>query len=38
MPVVTFDYNEFLDLLGYQIPKDKLIEKLTYRETTDDRR
>lgn len=28
MPVVTFDYNEFLDLLGYQIPKDKLIEKL----------
>jgi len=27
MPVVTFDYNEFLDLLGYQIPKDKLIEK-----------
>ena len=28
MPVVTFDYNDFIDLLGYQIPKDKLIEKL----------
>jgi len=28
MPVVTFDYNDFINLLGYQITKDKLIEKL----------
>ena len=28
MPVVTFDYNDFIDLLGYQIPKQKLIDKL----------
>ena len=28
MPVVTFDYNDFLDLLGYQIPKEELIERL----------
>jgi len=28
MPVVTFDYNDFINLLGYKIPKDKLIERL----------
>jgi phenylalanyl-tRNA synthetase beta chain len=28
MPLVTFDYNEFIDLLGYKIPKKELIEKL----------
>jgi len=28
MPVVTFDYNDFIDLLGYKIPKQELIEKL----------
>ena len=28
MPVVTFDYNDFINLLGYSIPKEKLIEKL----------
>ena len=28
MPVVTFDYNDFIDLLGYQIPKEELIERL----------
>ena len=28
MPVVTFDYNDFINLLGYKIPKDKLVEKL----------
>lgn len=28
MPVVTFDYKDFINLLGYKIPKDKLIERL----------
>jgi phenylalanyl-tRNA synthetase beta chain len=28
MPVVTFDYNDFLNLLGYKIPKKELLEKL----------
>jgi len=28
MPVVTFDYNDFIDLLGYQISKETLIDKL----------
>ena len=28
MPVVTFDYNDFINLLGHKISKDKLIEKL----------
>lgn len=28
MTVVTFDYNDFLTLLGYQIPKDKFINKI----------
>jgi len=28
MPVVTFDYKDFVDLLGYNIPVEKLIEKL----------
>lgn len=28
MPVVTFDYNDFLNLLGYKIPKEELLEKL----------
>ena len=28
MPVVTFSYNDFINLLGYKITKDKLIEKL----------
>ena len=28
MPVVTFDYNDFINLLGYKIPKEELIEKL----------
>ncbi|RLF36746.1 MAG: phenylalanine--tRNA ligase subunit beta [Thermoplasmata archaeon] len=28
MPVVTFDYNDFISLLGYKISKDELIEKL----------
>jgi len=28
MPLVTFDYNEFIELLGYKIPKKELIEKL----------
>ena len=28
MPVVTFDYNDFINLLGYKIAKDKLIERL----------
>jgi phenylalanyl-tRNA synthetase beta chain len=28
MPVVTFDYDDFINLLGYKIPKDKLIDKL----------
>jgi phenylalanyl-tRNA synthetase beta chain len=28
MPLVTFDYNDFLDILGYNISKKQLIEKL----------
>ena len=28
MPVVTFDYNDFINLLGHKISKDKLIEKI----------
>ncbi|MFO7677995.1 MAG: phenylalanine--tRNA ligase subunit beta [Thermoplasmatota archaeon] len=28
MPLITFDYNEFIDLLGYTISKDVLIDKL----------
>ena len=28
MPVVTFDYNDFINLLGYKISKGELIEKL----------
>jgi phenylalanyl-tRNA synthetase beta chain len=28
MPVVTFDYEDFIDLLGYEISKDELLEKL----------
>ncbi|MBE3121969.1 MAG: phenylalanine--tRNA ligase subunit beta [Thermoplasmata archaeon] len=28
MPLVTFNYNDFINLLGYKIPKEKLIEKL----------
>lgn len=28
MPIVTFGYNDFINLLGYKIPKKELIEKL----------
>jgi phenylalanyl-tRNA synthetase beta chain len=28
MPLVTFKYNDFINLLGYTIPKETLIEKL----------
>jgi len=28
MPVVTFDYNDFIKLLGHKISKEKIIEKL----------
>lgn len=28
MPVVTFDYNDYINLLGYDISKDELLEKL----------
>lgn len=28
MPVITFDYNDFINLLGHKIPKDELVEKL----------
>lgn len=28
MPVVTFDYNDYVNLLGYNISKDELLEKL----------
>lgn len=28
MPVITFDYNDFIKLLGYRITKDKLVERL----------
>jgi phenylalanyl-tRNA synthetase beta chain len=28
MPVVTFDYNDFINLVGHKIPKDKLLERL----------
>ncbi len=28
MPVVTFDYNDYINLLGYKISKEELIEKL----------
>ena len=28
MPVVTFDYNDYINLLGYKISKDELLERL----------
>ena len=28
MPVVTFDYNDFLKIFGYEIPKEDLIKRL----------
>ncbi len=28
MPVVTFDYNDYINLLGFEISKDELIERL----------
>ena len=28
MPVVTFDYNDFINILGHKIPKDKLLDRL----------
>ncbi len=28
MPVISFDYNDFISLLGFEIPKEKLIEHL----------
>jgi phenylalanyl-tRNA synthetase beta chain len=28
MPVVTFDYNDYINLLGYEISKDELLERL----------
>ncbi|KYK21065.1 phenylalanyl-tRNA synthetase beta subunit [Thermoplasmatales archaeon SG8-52-2] len=28
MPVVTFDYNDFISLLGHKIPKDELLDRL----------
>ena len=28
MPVITFEYNDFLDIFGYKISKEELIEKL----------
>jgi phenylalanyl-tRNA synthetase beta chain len=28
MPVVTFDYNDFINLLGHKISKKELIERL----------
>ncbi|MCD6165652.1 phenylalanine--tRNA ligase subunit beta, partial [bacterium] len=28
MPVVTFDYHDFLNLLGYEISKEELLDKL----------
>ncbi|KYK21894.1 phenylalanyl-tRNA synthetase beta subunit [Thermoplasmatales archaeon SG8-52-4] len=28
MPVVTFDYNDFIKILGYKITKNELVEKL----------
>jgi len=28
MPVITFDYNDYLKLFGYEISKDELIERL----------
>lgn len=28
MPVVTFDYRDFIDLLGHELPKKKLVEQL----------
>ena len=28
MPVVTFDYNDFINILRHKIPKDELIERL----------
>ena len=37
MPLVTFDYQDFIQLLGYDIPKEKLIEApgaMTYRNRT----
>ncbi|RLF62588.1 MAG: phenylalanine--tRNA ligase subunit beta, partial [Thermoplasmata archaeon] len=28
MPVVTFDYNDFLNILGYKLSKDKFLERI----------
>ena len=28
MPVVTFDYNDFLNLLGYKLSKEKFLERI----------
>ena len=28
MPLITFDYDDFINVLGYDIPKDTLIDKL----------
>ena len=28
MPVITFDYNDFIKILGYKISKNELIEKV----------
>jgi phenylalanyl-tRNA synthetase beta chain len=28
MPVITFDYNDFINLLGFEIPKEELVERL----------
>ena len=41
MPLVTFKYQDFCTLLGTQLPKEKLIEKLPmiggdFSHTTDD--
>jgi phenylalanyl-tRNA synthetase beta chain len=41
MPLVTFNYHDFIHLLGYSVPKDTLIEKLPmiggdFSHTTDD--
>ena len=28
MPVVTFDYNDFINLLGHKISKEELVKRL----------
>ena len=33
MPVVTFDYNDFIDLLGYKISKNELIKILCFAKS-----